>query len=437
MLGRFFRILLALVIVGALAAGYLAFYRDREPAMVTLTPEPGTLARDQKIVVTIEDKLSDLKRIEIQARQAQATVALIQEERLGGMRTATVTLSPAEWQFEDGPVTLLVTVRDTSLAHFGKGNLSSVEAEYILDRHAPVVTLRSTAPAVSRGGTAVMRYAVSEPPARTGIQVGDWFFSGFRGDGGDHVCFFSFPYFMKTEEFQPRLIAVDAAGNVTNLELRCNARGRDFRDDDITVTDGFIADVRSRFAGEVPADLAPREAFLMVNQALREKADKELQALVPGTADHMLWKGPFLRLPGSATRSGFADHRNYFYNGAKIDEQWHLGVDLASVQNAEVPAANSGRVVFTGEMTILGQAVVLDHGMGMQSLYGHLSQVLVKVGDMVEKGDIIAHTGDTGLAFGDHLHFAINISGLPVIPLEWWDDHWITDNITSRLGQAP
>jgi murein DD-endopeptidase MepM/ murein hydrolase activator NlpD len=115
--------------------------------------------------------------------------------------------------------------------------------------------------------------------------------------------------------------------------------------------------------------------------------------------------GAFGRLPNSAQQAGFADHRLYRYNGEIIDEATHLGIDLASVQQAPVPAANAGRILKVDYIGIYGNTVIIDHGFGLFSLYSHLSKTLVDPGDMVAKGDIIGHTGTSGWAGGDHLHF--------------------------------
>jgi len=131
--------------------------------------------------------------------------------------------------------------------------------------------------------------------------------------------------------------------------------------------------------------------------------------------------------------AGFGDHRDYYYKDRKIDEQTHLGVDLASLEHAQVPAANTGRVVFTGFFGIYGQTVIIDHGLGVQTLYSHLSQIAVREGDLVKKGELIGFTGATGLAGGDHLHFGVVLSGIEVMPIEWWDLHWILDNITGKF----
>ncbi|WP_239027828.1 M23 family metallopeptidase [Geomonas subterranea] len=101
-----------------------------------------------------------------------------------------------------------------------------------------------------------------------------------------------------------------------------------------------------------------------------------------------------------------------------------------------MPAANRGRVVWADDLGIYGQCVIIDHGLGLQTLYGHLSRIAVKEGEEVRKGDIIGDTGDTGLAGGDHLHFGVMISGQEVNPIEWWDPTWIRNNVTGKLEEA-
>jgi murein DD-endopeptidase MepM/ murein hydrolase activator NlpD len=147
----------------------------------------------------------------------------------------------------------------------------------------------------------------------------------------------------------------------------------------------------------------------------------------------MLWENTFVRLPNSAPMAGFADNRTYLYNGQAVDNQTHLGVDLASLATAPIPAGNTGRVVLADFLGIYGNMVLLDHGFGLQSLYSHMSELHVQKGDMVQRGQIIGKTGATGMAGGDHLHFGVLISGLEVQPIEWWDMNWIKNNILSKI----
>jgi murein DD-endopeptidase MepM/ murein hydrolase activator NlpD len=116
-----------------------------------------------------------------------------------------------------------------------------------------------------------------------------------------------------------------------------------------------------------------------------------------------------------------------------ISHSTHLGIDLASTSNAAVGAANNGRVIMAENVGIFGNVIVIDHGLGLASLYAHLSQMNVAKGDMVKKNDIIGRTGLTGLAGGDHLHFGMMLHNVCVNPVEWWDAAWIKNNITSKI----
>ena len=182
-----------------------------------------------------------------------------------------------------------------------------------------------------------------------------------------------------------------------------------------------------------PQETDPLQLFLKVNQSLRQENRAQLRKIGQQTLTTPLFKDSFLRLPNAARRASFAEERTYYFEGKQVDKQTHLGLDLASIARAKVPAANKGVVVFAQELGIYGQVVILDHGLGLQTLYAHLSEIKVKPGEKVQKGQIIGRTGDTGLAGGDHLHFAVLISGVPVNPVEWFDANWLKNNIYDRL----
>jgi murein DD-endopeptidase MepM/ murein hydrolase activator NlpD len=179
------------------------------------------------------------------------------------------------------------------------------------------------------------------------------------------------------------------------------------------------------------------EKFIKINRDLRQTNYRQLTELVQTSAAVKYWQGAFKRLPGSANQAGFADHRVYEYAGDIIDRQVHLGIDLASVQQASVPAANSGVVQFSGDLGIYGKTVLIDHGFGLFSMYAHLSASDVTKGQQVAKGEIIGRTGSTGLAGGDHLHFSMLVHNTFVNPIEWWDGSWIRNNITAKIEAVP
>jgi murein DD-endopeptidase MepM/ murein hydrolase activator NlpD len=150
----------------------------------------------------------------------------------------------------------------------------------------------------------------------------------------------------------------------------------------------------------------------------------------------MLWEGPFAQLTNSQVEASFADQRTYFYAGKEIDRQVHLGFDLAVTANVAIAAANKGTVVYADFLGIYGNTVVVDHGMGLQSLYAHLSSIEVKPGDTVQKGQTVGRSGMTGLAGGDHLHFTMLLNGHPVTPVDWWSQQWVEDRVLRKFREA-
>jgi murein DD-endopeptidase MepM/ murein hydrolase activator NlpD len=203
-----------------------------------------------------------------------------------------------------------------------------------------------------------------------------------------------------------------------------------FRKRDLELTDQFLQKAVTELDPNGSGDNLQR--FLHINRDLRKENNKELSDLRLKTEPKLLWSGPFFRI--GKVESFFADERTYVYKGQKVDQQMHLGFDLSDVQAAPVKAANSGRVVHAGPLGIYGNCIVIDHGYGLQSIYGHMRQLNVKDGDMVQKEQVIGRSGATGLAGGDHIHYSMQVDGVQVNPLEWWDDHWIKDRILSKLS---
>jgi murein DD-endopeptidase MepM/ murein hydrolase activator NlpD len=169
-----------------------------------------------------------------------------------------------------------------------------------------------------------------------------------------------------------------------------------------------------------------------VNTDLREQNDAVIAEAIPEPSEKQ-WSGAFEQMRGSKVTSQFAELRNYLRYGKRASRARHYGYDLASTTRAPITASNDGTVIFAGDNGIYGNLVLIDHGLGITTLYGHLSSLDVAVGDRVERGQTLGRSGATGLAGGDHLHFAVLVGRTYVDPLEWWDGRWIQDHITSRL----
>lgn len=304
----------------------------------------------------------------------------------------------------------------------------------------PSLQLTSTQTYAAQGGCGVVTYRVGESSVLDGVRAGSWWFPGYPLPGGgkqDRFSLFAVP-FDKTRE-DVRLVAEDAAGNEVERGFIDLFFPSAFKSDNLEITDGFLNKVVPEIMAQSP-DLADRgnllENYLAINRELRQKNAEAIKALAGKSRAEFLWDSIFLRMPNSKPMAAFADRRTYLYQGREIDRQTHLGVDLAVTKQAPIPAANSGIVVYAGFLGIYGNAVIIDHGYGLQSIYGHLSSIDVKEGQKTGRGEIIGKTGETGLAGGDHLHFCTLLQGLPVTPVEWWDGHWIKDRVAKKLGAA-
>lgn len=338
----------------------------------------------------------------------------------------------------DGAARFRIAAWDRSWRHWGKGNRIYIEKQVVFDSKPPVIDILSKVHNLVPGGAGLVIYRLSESCSTSGVVVGDQFFPGYAGGFNDpevYMAYFALGYDQGpgTELY---VKAVDAAGNFARAGFYHHIREKTFRKDTISLSDEFLSSVVPEFYSEdgFPASAPLKDQFLFINDTLRGKNNEAILENGRKTEAVRYWSGAFLRLPHSAPRAGFADHRDYRYKGDLIDRAVHLGIDLASVRHAKVPAANRGKVVFAGRAGIYGNLVCIDHGFGLFSIYGHLSRIGVEPGRMVEKGEGIGITGDTGLAGGDHLHFGMFVDHVFVNPREWWDAQWIKNNITSKIN---
>jgi murein DD-endopeptidase MepM/ murein hydrolase activator NlpD len=255
-----------------------------------------------------------------------------------------------------------------------------------------------------------------------------------------HVAFFALQW-NQDRNTPITVFARDALGNEGSAPFDYRVFDKQFRESRIGLNDAFLSRVvpailqnSPDFHVDDPNDYLA--SYLAINREMRRQNDAFITSLAAATSPEILWRGPFKQLINTAVESGFADRRDYIYNGEVVDEQTHLGFDLASVAAAPVLAANRGRIVHAGWLGIYGNCVIVDHGMGLQSLYAHLSSIAVSVGDMVEVDQQLGRSGATGLAGGDHLHFTMLLNGHAITPIDWWSQQWVDDRIMRKFREA-
>ncbi len=447
---KIFGIFLILVIIAAgLAAGIIGYFLlEVTPPRIEVLTDTGVIGREYVLTVRASDQRSGLRGIEVELTQNDKKVRLkpLDFQPTTWWKGTGITEYTASWKIHpldlglgEGRAVLKVMARDSSLRNGFKGNQSTFQVVIPIDVTPPQISVISSVHNIRQGGSGVVSYKVSEPSSKTGVWVDDNFFPGYPRKNrpkGSFVAFIAVPYDLSTPK-KMVIEAVDEAGNRSLSGFPYRILKRRPKKDNIRISDSFLQlkmpDFMSRYP-ELKGSLI--DVFLKVNNELRTINNKEIKAHCKKSRPEILWHGPFVQLPRSQFRAGFADERHYLYKGKEIDQAHHMGVDLASVKHAKIPAANSGIVVFAGYLGIYGNTVIIDHGMGLFSTYSHMSELAVKVGDKVKKGEIIGKTGMTGLAGGDHLHFGMLINDVFVNPMEWWDGKWIKDHIIANLSES-
>jgi murein DD-endopeptidase MepM/ murein hydrolase activator NlpD len=237
-----------------------------------------------------------------------------------------------------------------------------------------------------------------------------------------------------------QVFARDAAGNQAVTPLDHMVFEKKFSKSRIEIDDRFIGRVVPAIAANSPNENIDTndllKGFLQINGDLRRKNTAFIHDLAKNTSPEMQFHDAFQQLGNSQVEAKFADTRTYIYKGKEVDTQVHLGFDLAVTANVPLVASQRGTVIHAGDLGIYGNCVIIDHGLGVQSLYGHLSSIGVKVGDKVEKGQQIGRSGMTGLAGGDHLHFTMLVGGQQVTPVDWWSAQWMQDRVLRKIREA-
>jgi murein DD-endopeptidase MepM/ murein hydrolase activator NlpD len=336
-------------------------------------------------------------------------------------------------ELKEGQARLLVEAVSNDL----RGSTDSAAAEVHVVLAAPRVAADGLQHYINQGGMELVTFTPGGSWNEAGVRVGKYTFRSFPlpGQPDQRFAMFAYPWDLPAD-VTPEVYVRSLAGSEATARFWFKLFPKKFRVRDFPVDDALMAKlVDSVDPGNTLApgkDLLGR--FLYINGDLRRKNNQQLFDLRLKTEEKILWNGPFLHW--GKEEADFADVRNYLYHDKKVDQQVHLGFDLSDTQNTPVNAANDGRVVWAADLGIFGNCIVVDHGYGLQSIYGHLREIDVKVGDLVQKGQKMGMEGQTGLAGGVHLHFSMQVDGVQVNPREWWDEHWIQDRVMSKLAPA-
>ena len=430
--------LLVIIVAGLVAAGI--YFRPRfesAPPQVKLTPDTDVVGA-APLELTVTDEGTGLKSVIAVLSSGGTDYPLLSESYSQPTAEKKFTVAAAKIPgVKEGEIVLRVTARDNSLRNSFGGNETVFEKKLTVDATPPTIGLVADDRYVNFGGVGAIVYSSSPDTVTTGVKMGERFFPGFKGvvksDPEKYFVLFAHPYDAPSSA-KAVLVATDKAGNTRQMPLVYELKGVKYRKSTIPLSDAFLQNKVAPLLTDVAARQgSPKDVFVAVNKGMRKQNEDKIREITSKATPKVLWSGAFSQLSNSKVEANFADERTYVYNKESIDTAYHVGYDLSVTRNYPVEAANSGTVAFTGDLGIYGNTVILDHGLGLFTLYSHLSSIDVKVGDAIKAKQIIGKTGETGLAAGDHLHYGVYLDGVAVLPVEWWDSKWIRDNVQPKL----
>jgi len=455
------RYLLGLILIAALAAGGAFVYAGRLPGPTIEIVQPAKFVGQNtavEVAIGTPDG-GDVRAFQITFEQngkqtplaslAQPATAEIKQEAPGRVRVTRTVGRDAIADLKSGAARITVTA-ERQVLHGMRTVTSTATRDLQVRLERPQIAVLSTKHYINLGGSEMVVYRATPADVESGIRVGDFSYPGYPASGakleGIHiadpaikVAFIALRYDQDVNT-PMYAYAKDEAGNSARADFDHLTFPKPFKKSRIPLDDKFLDRVVPAIletTNEVNPQGTTIEKFLVINGELRRKNAEKIASYAKQSAPEILWGGAvFHPFTNTAVEAAFADQRTYTYQGKDVDRQTHLGFDLARVVNSPIVAANRGKVVHAAPLGIYGNCVIVDHGMGVQSLYAHLSSITVKVGDTVEKEQELGRSGMTGLAGGDHLHFTQLVNGQMVNPVEWWDAHWIQDRILRKLREA-
>ncbi len=429
---RIVRKTLVVIVVIAIAAILFVMLRSATP-VVDLPNAPASIGQATPITLQVHDKRG-VRRVvaEIEQNGQRRQVFYFDTTNKTADNTWTFPVGIKNVpQLHDGKATLIVEAASNDL----RGKTTRFTHDFNVVTQPPTVSVDSDQHYLYLGMADLATFSVSGSYTQAGVRVGDQSYRAWPMTGGKSGLFslFAFAWNMPQGTI-PVVFASNGAGNDVASPINVQFPKKEqpkYTVHDLQVSDTFMQKVIGELDPNGSGD--PVARFVKINSEMRRANNKTLADLQSKTADHFLFSQPFTRQSHAAAEATFADLRNYIYHGQKIDQQVHLGYDLAVTQHVGVEASNDGKVVYAAPLGIYGNCIVVDHGYGLQTIYGHLSRIDIHEGDMVKRGQVMGLSGMTGMAGGDHVHFAMQLDGVQIDPKEWWDPHWIQDHLARRV----
>lgn len=443
--GFFITIFFIAIITLVYFIGKSDIFENKVPEII-VEEEIGSYWNPQREAKVVFKDASSIRDYAISATLENGTKLLdIQEVVLDKPKEVSIKLPVPEVKLEEGmKVRYEIEVSDWSNTNFFSGNTAKKTFDFVVDFTSPKVEMIASSFAITYGGSALLVFKAEEPNLKSlVVSNGIDEFKAFPYiQNGYYATLIAWP--IKNKSFMPSIVATDMAGNKTIYKVAMVKHLKGYRNSNLKLQEKDFLKVKSMVEGigkRMPSSFASSpELFAYLNETIRQEDESEIFQASNSFKNEMITSVPvfekFYPLKGGQVVGSFGDSRHYYFKDANISNSFHLGLDLASVKNAPILASNAGEIVLQKKLGLYGNTVVVYHGLGLSSSYSHISKFNLALGDKVRIKDVLAYTGATGWAFGDHLHFGILVQGHFVWIAEWMDSKWIKNNITGVLQKA-
>ncbi len=432
------------VIVGGVLYLYNSVMFERDIPQISLENKSGFWNLKKPLHIVIDD-VSGLKAYRVVLKSANNEETLLSEQLLTPKSTVTLDVKPprSAYALKDKNVKIIVEAIDASKWNFFNGNATTKEYSFVIDKKRPQVSTISHSYKITKGGSALVIFKAKDENLQE-LVIETNFDKKFIPQpfykDGYYISLIAWP--VTQNSFKATIVAKDFAGNVTKSYIPLYLKDKKYKISRIKISDKFlkgkIADLAEEFE-ETQGVEDPIEQFKIINEDVRAKNEALIHDITSKTSDEIVKSfkiNKMYPLKNAQVVASFGDHRKYSYDGEYISESYHLGLDLASNKMAKIKPQNGGEVVYADYNGLYGNMPIIDHGLGLYTLYGHCSSVKVSSGEHVNARTTIANTGKSGYAMGDHLHFGVLVQGVEVRPQEWMDRKWIKLNITDVIKNA-
>lgn len=436
-------LILLTVIIGAVLFVYTSDMFEREVPKISMKNN-GYWNLKKPLEVDISDN-SGIKSYKVILKSKDDEKTLYYEQFINPKGSVKLKVEPprSAYAIKDKKIKIIIEATDVSKWNLLKGNSIIKDYTLYIDKKRPQLTILNNSYKINKGGSAVVIFKAKDENIKDiyiQTNFGKKFIPQPFYKDGYYISLLAWP--LKNSSFRATVVATDEAGNVSKSYIPLYLKNKKYRVSKIRLSDRFLHGKIAQLAEEFEETQGvedPLEQFVIINETVRAKNEGLIHELTSKVSDEMIMEFNMHKmypLKNGQVVASFGDHRKYYYKDKYISESYHLGLDLASYALAAIKPQNGGNVVYASYNGLYGKMPIVDHGMGLYTLYGHCSSVNVTNGDIIKKNEKIASTGKSGYAMGDHLHFGVLVQGVEVRPAEWMDKGWIKLNISDIMDNA-